>query len=160
MKISVWKARLKERKRLSDLRKKGIPIPYKPFPSYVRCPVCGKLARAQQIGLAGKHRLEIKKVIKPLGNKGFLWGAVPYTTELALKMLEILEIVKRQIKEFLGIKEDKQWQEKEVKARIWEGLEIPIQLVKPVNLSCVKTQKPVRLSSDLVANVRGVILRE
>jgi hypothetical protein len=171
----------KERLKISLMRKEyekaGIPfpIPKKPFPQYIRCPICGKLARAQMIGLAGRHRLETKKIIASLGwGKGFVWAAEPYSPELALRMIEILKLVINQIKkEILGIseeiiKEEERWQkEKElikqllrVKPEVSLKTEREVNLKVPATLSFAKTLKLAKLSSDLVVNVPKVILRE
>jgi hypothetical protein len=180
MRIRIRKLYARERARVSRMRKEyekaGIPfpIPKKPFPQYVRCPVCGKLSRAQQIGLAGRHRLETKRIIASLGRKGFVWTAEPYSPELALRMIEILKMVINQIKkEILGIKEEvikeeEKWErEKELVKQLLKvrpevslktGPEVNLKV--PATLSFAKTLKLAKLSSDLVVNVPKVILRE
>jgi hypothetical protein len=179
MKIKIGKMRAYERAKISRMRKEyekaGIPfpIPKKPFPQYVRCPVCGKLSRAQQIGLAGRHRLETKKIIASLGwRKGFVWTAEPYSVELAMRMIEILKMVINQIKkEILGIKEEvikeeEKWErEKELLKQVISlktgpqvGLrtEQDLKWKVPATLSFAKTQRQVKLSSVRRVNVRGV----
>jgi len=43
---------------------------------YIRCPVCGKLARGQAIGNAGTHQLTVSQCIgpRPGYRAGFQWG--------------------------------------------------------------------------------------
>lgn len=71
-----------------------------PFKEYIRCPVCGKLARGVAIGNAGEHVLGIKKIIKAFGGRGgFLWDSFPLRSEiveaLELACLAALEQVRK-----------------------------------------------------------------
>ena len=52
---------------------------------YIRCPVCGKLARAYALGHAGIHRLEVRRVLhgsSPGHRGGFTWSQEPMPLDL------------------------------------------------------------------------------
>lgn len=57
------------------------------FRPYLRCPVCGKLARPTAIGHAGTHTLEQRRCTKALGYYGFEWSRerLPYELLRALE---------------------------------------------------------------------------
>ena len=72
---------------------------------YVRCPVCGKLARGLALGNAGSHVLSVSKCTGPKGGYrgGFNWEHIPPTPEILGALKESLEAALVQVNGLLGV---------------------------------------------------------
>jgi len=75
------------------------------FLQYCRCPVCGKLCRAQAIGHAGTHKLSLSQCVgcRPGQRGGFDWEHVPPTPEILESLKESLEAALKQVNGLLGV---------------------------------------------------------
>jgi len=75
------------------------------FLQYCRCPVCGKLCRAQAIGHAGTHKLSLSQCVgrRPGQRGGFDWEHVPPTPEMLGALKESLEAALQQVNGLLGV---------------------------------------------------------
>jgi len=75
------------------------------FLQYCRCPVCGKLCRAQVIGHAGTHKLSLSQCVgRRSGQRGgFDWEHVPPTPEILESLKESLEAALEQVNGLLGV---------------------------------------------------------
>jgi len=71
---------------------------------YLRCPVCGKLARGQAIGNAGTHQLSVSQCIRKLPGyrTGWEWGHEEPDHDMLLALEESLERALSQVRAKLG----------------------------------------------------------
>lgn len=146
----IYFVRIYNKKRYSRKVIKRALSPYKgtgKFIEYLRCPVCGKLVRGQQLNNVGNHKLELKRPIKSLGAKGFLWEAKEITKEQAERLLLWLGIAQLQVQKYIKNMEVFQWFNiLKVKREMIQAS--PSQIA--VNSQLVRTLIQEKLSSRLV----------
>jgi len=72
---------------------------------YLRCPVCGKLARGPAIGNAGTHQLSVSQCIRKLPGyrTGWEWGHRKPDREMLGALKESLEAALEQVNGLLGV---------------------------------------------------------
>jgi len=71
---------------------------------YIRCPLCGKLARGLAIGHAGTHKLSVSQCIRKLPGyrTGWEWGHREPDREMLGALKESLEAALAQVNGLLG----------------------------------------------------------